>query len=266
MPPRHRRTYITATITTVALAAAAITTATIHTTDTATTQAATETRTDTTPTDLTWLLPTTPPATTPPATTAATAASPTKKIATKKATAPPPATTTVTSPQHVLELVTKYFPADQIGNAIAIAQCESGQTNLKGTRNTDGTRDWGIFQLNDGGTLQTALTRIGITYTNTADATTAALNPDTNIKAASSIYADRGWAPWVCAHKQRIVAVLYTNTPGPMNGHYTTTGTPTTSATSHDTPANNKPKKKKPKKKPSTPILIPKPVPTLTPN
>ena len=42
----------------------------------------------------------------------------------------------------------------------------------------NGTTDWGVFQLNDGGTLQAALRRIGTSFTSTAEAQQHALAAD----------------------------------------------------------------------------------------
>jgi hypothetical protein len=120
----------------------------------------------------------------------------------------------------VLALIVEHFPADQIGNAMAVARCESGHSNAIGAANANGTRDWGIFQLNDGGTLQGALRRIGVSFDTTVDAQQLALDAETNVRAARDIYDSRGWAPWVCAQKTGIVASLYTRTSGPMDGRY----------------------------------------------
>ena len=121
---------------------------------------------------------------------------------------------------EVLALVRRYFPADQVGNAMAVARCESGHSNAIGATNSNGTTDWGVFQLNDGGTLQGALRRIGAPFTSIAEAQQLALDAETNVRAARTIYDSRGWAPWVCAYKTGIVASLYSNTPGPMAGRY----------------------------------------------
>lgn len=137
---------------------------------------------------------------------------------------PAPAATKIVSQKQLLALVKKHFPADQIGNAMAVAQCESGQRSIVGSTNPDGTTDWGIFQLNDAGTLQGSLRRIGVSFADTRAAQVAALNPVTNVKAAGAIYKDRGWSPWVCAYKQQIVASLYSNEKGPMYGRYSVVG------------------------------------------
>ena len=122
--------------------------------------------------------------------------------------------------EAVLALVVRYFPADQVGNAMAVARCESGHSNAIGATNSNGTTDWGVFQLNDGGTLQGALRRIGAPFGSIAEAQQLALDAETNVRAARNIYDSRGWAPWVCAYKTGIVASLYSNTPGPMAGRY----------------------------------------------
>lgn len=155
------------------------------------------------------------PATATPPTGAATAGAP---------QAPPAAAKKVVAQRDLLKLVKKNFPADQVGNAMAVAQCESGQRSIVGDTNPDGTTDWGVFQLNDAGTLQSSLQRIGVKFTDLRGAQTAALNPTINVKAAGAIYRDRGWAPWVCAYKQQIVASLYTNDKGPMYGRYSAVG------------------------------------------
>ncbi len=130
----------------------------------------------------------------------------------------------IVSQKQLLKLVKRHFPKDQIGNAMAVAECESGQRSIVGDTNPDGTTDWGVFQLNDAGTLQGSLRTIGVNFADTRAAQVAALDPVTNVKAAGAIYRDRGWAPWVCAYRQQIVASLYTNEPGPMYGRYDPVG------------------------------------------
>ncbi len=145
-------------------------------------------------------------------------------VAAARQAPPVPVAKEIVSQKQLLALVKKNFPADQVGNAMAVAQCESGQRSIVGSTNPDGTTDWGIFQLNDAGTLQGSLRRIGVQFADTRAAQVAALNPNTNVKAASAIYRDRGWSPWVCAYKQQIVASLYSNEKGPMYGRYSVVG------------------------------------------
>ncbi len=128
------------------------------------------------------------------------------------------------SADEVRGLVRANFPAREVGNAMAIAKCESAWTNQAGEVNEDGTRDWGLFQLNDGGTLQGALRAIDVEFNSTAQAQQLALDPDINAKAAAAIYAERGWSPWVCADNTGIVDGLYGSQPGPNNHHYDRNG------------------------------------------
>ncbi|MAT60147.1 MAG: hypothetical protein CMH41_00580 [Micrococcales bacterium] len=58
--------------------------------------------------------------------------------------------------------------------------------NVVNDKNTNGTNDWGLFQLNDGGTLQYA--------GGTPDS--SALRPRWNVKAAAKLIGDVGWGPW----------------------------------------------------------------------
>ncbi len=125
---------------------------------------------------------------------------------------------------ELLALVRANFPADEVSNAMAVAECESSQQSIRGPVNSDGTSDWGIFQLNDGGTLQGALAAIGVPAESTAAAQVAAMDPETNVLAAAHIFADRGWGAWTCGFKQGIVAAIGSTTPGPLDGAYTIGG------------------------------------------
>lgn len=125
-----------------------------------------------------------------------------------------------TTTEEVLGLVRRYFPASEVGNAMAVSRCESGHRNVIGAPNTNGTRDFGIFQINDGGTLQASLRGIGVSYSSLFDAQAKALDPELNVRMARAIWDNRGWQPWVCAAKMKVVAGLYQRTPGPMYGQY----------------------------------------------
>jgi hypothetical protein len=125
---------------------------------------------------------------------------------------------------EVRRLVAIHFPQSQITNAMAVSRCESSHSNAIGAVNSNGTRDWGLFQLNDGGTLQNALRAIGVPFASTAEAQQLALDAETNVRAARAIFNGRGWSPWVCAAKLGIVAGLYSRTPGPMDGRYNDVG------------------------------------------
>ena len=129
--------------------------------------------------------------------------------------------------REIQSLVKKHFPDSQIGNAMAVAACESGHSDAIGATNSDGTTDWGAFQLNDGGTLQGSLSAIGVGFESKEKAQKLALNTSINVRAAASIYASRGWGPWVCAYKIGIVSSLYGNGKGPMYGKFNDMGVPT---------------------------------------
>lgn len=76
--------------------------------------------------------------------------------------------------------------------AVRIAQCESDLRPHVTHRNRNGTIDYGLFQINSGGTLQS----LGITAVQ-------ALDPATNIRAAHLLWRRRGWQPWVCSRIRR---------------------------------------------------------------
>ncbi len=172
----------------------------------------------------------------------------------------------VVSSAALVKLVRKNFPEAQIGNATAIADCESGQRSMQGEPNFDGTTDWGVFQLNDGGTLQGALAAIGRGVSDKASAQRLAMDAAINVKAAAAIWRDRGWAPWVCAYKQQIVNVLWSNAPGPMYGRFTIIGKATGPIPTVTKPNKKKPVPTQPAPTPSNEIpTSPTPIQTLTP-
>jgi hypothetical protein len=125
-----------------------------------------------------------------------------------------------TSTSEVLDLVRANFPADQVGNAMAVSRCESGHGNRVSKPNTNGSRDFGVFQINDGGTLQAALRAIGVGFSDITDARKKALDPAINVRMARAIWDSRGWQPWTCAAKIKIVSGLYKKSPGPMAGKF----------------------------------------------
>ena len=125
-----------------------------------------------------------------------------------------------TSTAEVLSLVQASFPADEVGNAMAVSRCESGHANRVSKANTNGSRDFGVFQINDGGTLQAALRKLGVKFTDLSDARTKALDPAVNVKMARAIWDARGWQPWTCAGKLKIVSGLYQRGHGSMYGKY----------------------------------------------
>lgn len=77
-------------------------------------------------------------------------------------------------------------------HAIAIVRCESTFDPHATHRNRNGTVDYGLFQINSGGTLQS----LGL---NAAEA----LDWQANIDAAYRLFRKRGWQPWVCSRLRR---------------------------------------------------------------
>jgi hypothetical protein len=88
-------------------------------------------------------------------------------------------------------LLAKYFPADQVSKAVKIMRCESGVPNRVSKPNKNGTKDYGLMQINS------------IHAWRVDGDLNALLDPDTNIRVASEIYKDAGdsWNPWVCNKK-----------------------------------------------------------------
>jgi hypothetical protein len=69
--------------------------------------------------------------------------------------------------------------------AIKIAKCESGLREKAFGRNTNGSTDAGVFQINSVHGLPDS---VRFDYIK-------------NIKAAKKLYLDQGWRPWVCADR-----------------------------------------------------------------
>lgn len=83
--------------------------------------------------------------------------------------------------------IAEAFPAKLFSKAVKVAWCESRLNATALNHNRNGSVDHGLFQINDGGTLQ----GLGISRS-------AALDPRKNARAAFKLYQDRGWQPWVC--------------------------------------------------------------------
>ncbi|HVK25324.1 MAG TPA: peptidoglycan-binding protein [Actinokineospora sp.] len=99
----------------------------------------------------------------------------------------------VSSDATVAAAIRAVFPDSIEDKAIRVATCESGLNAIAININTNGTRDYGVFQFNAGGTLQAYLA--GAT---TAEKIDNALHHTANIQAAYRLYQDRGWQPWAC--------------------------------------------------------------------
>jgi hypothetical protein len=132
---------------------------------------------------------------------------------------PEPATllATATAPQattgpEMIALIHQYFAPAVWSQMEAIAQCESSlNPSTVSAPNRNGTRDWGLFQLNDGGTLQAQLSASGYPSTDFPQA----LDPEWNTQAAAALYSERGFSPWACAASLGIAESLGSNVPGP---------------------------------------------------
>ena len=105
----------------------------------------------------------------------------------------------------------------EASNAARIAFCESTWNAGAVHRNTSST-DYGVFQLNDGGTLQILFVQL-VGYTpNERQAREAAMWVTWNIKAARALYNQRGWGPWACGAATGITNGLWSKVPGPTWG------------------------------------------------
>lgn len=102
-------------------------------------------------------------------------------------------------------MIRALFPAEEADRAVEVARCES---NLDPTvdnrgKNSNGTVDWGLFQLNDGATLQRIFRHLeGRDPVDVQEAQQAALNPYWNVIGArwyALVDPAGGWRRWRCA-------------------------------------------------------------------
>jgi hypothetical protein len=180
--------------------------------------------------------PTVAPPTTPTTATATTAA---PAVATTTTTFPwvvpiDPATSTSTTQPFALppgavlttaqaqDLIRSRFPRGEWANALAVADCESRFQALAVNVNTNGTRDLGLFQINDGGTLQELGGDEGLAF-----------DPVWNVDAAFRLWRSYGWIRWTCAFRVGILDPALTSTSGAST---TTVSTRASSSTSFNWP------------------------------
>ncbi len=103
--------------------------------------------------------------------------------------------------------------AAEANNAVTIAFCESSLKAWKVNANKT-SKDYGLFQLNDAGTLQTLFEDLVGYYPNEQQAVDAAMWVTWNIKAARALFDQRGWAPWACGVKTGVTDGLWSRKPG----------------------------------------------------
>lgn len=82
-------------------------------------------------------------------------------------------------------IVARYFPADQVDNALAVMSLES--QGRAGAHNTNGEDSRGLYQINVGPGANPSL------------ASSNLFDPETNIRVAAQMYQERGWQPWSAA-------------------------------------------------------------------
>ena len=97
---------------------------------------------------------------------------------------------------RVISLIKRTFPKNAWHDAEAVAWCESKFRANDIGFDSNGTHDRGLFQLNDGGTEQYLLGRLGLNPNNLA----LAFNPVTNVRAAALLFARDGWSQWSCSY------------------------------------------------------------------
>lgn len=95
------------------------------------------------------------------------------------------------SKERVEHLVREAFP-EAPGYAVRVAKCESGLNYEATHKNTDGTVDRGVFQLNS--THNKEMKRLGLDPMDARD----------NIKFARMLYDKEGWRPWSCVTRKMI--------------------------------------------------------------
>ncbi len=103
-----------------------------------------------------------------------------------------PTTTTTTAPISAVEfnireiICSKPWPCQE---ALQVAKCESELTpGAISKPNRNGTRDWGLMQINDGAWGKRVF----------GERWDRVLDPQTNVDMAWHIYQIYGWQPWTC--------------------------------------------------------------------
>lgn len=95
-------------------------------------------------------------------------------------------------PKHGFEsLIKKYFPQTEFNNAQNVAMGESSFNPGVIHPNSNGSKDYGLFQIND---IHAPVIKKVFGYS-----MDDLLDPEKNIKVASWLFRQQGWRPWVAA-------------------------------------------------------------------
>lgn len=114
-------------------------------------------------------------------TTTTTTVAPVMKSVSKNTSKPPAPATIPAQCEQFREIVARYFPADQVNNALFVASKESGCTNHQ---TPSPTNDYGFFQVN----FPAHKNKVGGNPELLKDL-------ETNVRVASQIY-QGSWRPW----------------------------------------------------------------------
>lgn len=101
-------------------------------------------------------------------------------------------------------LIARYFPRDQWANAYRVMLGESGGDPH--SNNTKGEDSRGLFQLNVAAGANPELARYNL------------YDPETNVRIAAQMYAERGWQPWTAARNLGLVGDAPTQVGGDLMG------------------------------------------------
>ena len=101
-------------------------------------------------------------------------------------------------PQHQYgELFTKYFPQEEVNNAQNVAMGESTFNPQAIHVNENGTKDYGLFQINE--------IHAPAIFKQFGYSMEDLLDPEKNVQIASWLFQQRGWQPWVAARTLGLV-------------------------------------------------------------
>ncbi|MFA6198688.1 MAG: peptidoglycan DD-metalloendopeptidase family protein [Patescibacteria group bacterium] len=144
------------------------------------------------------------------------AVNPTPNIDFARRLSAPTAVTNVTGTQvrtnvnaDIVNLVRRYFPANQVNNALAVMSGESGYNPRAWNQNGEDSR--GLFQINVGPGAHTQWRNVDL------------FDPETNVRLAAELFRAQGWRPWSAARNLG----LWANPNGQVSTDYTGAATQT---------------------------------------